>query len=476
MKRVVIVGSGISGLSAAYEIKKKIKEKNLSVEVVLLEKEKRLGGAFVTEKIGGFLIEGGPDSFEIYKPAPLELAQELGIEDRVIGGNEESHRTFVFTGGKLQELPRGLIGLIPDRISSLVFTPLLSLRGKLRASLELFIPRLKRHGADISIAEFYKRRFGQEIFDVVAEPLFGSIYACIPETISIKSCWPRGLALEEEYGSLVRGMLARRKEARKEAKKDQRELSVFMTFKGGMSELTDTLIERIGKETFLTGKEVISLKAGGGEKRYTVFLEGGDRVTADACILATSPSYATATIVQGIDSGISDMLLRMPYVSSATISLGYKREGFPHPLDGFGLLVARTEKKSIKAITWSSTKFAGRAPEGSVLIRCFVGNAVEETVVYRSDEEILGTVKEELKEIMGINVEPVLTRVYRWPNSMPQYILGHGERVAFIEERLKQYPGLYLIGDAYRGLGIGDCVNEGKQAAAQAVDYLKEPN
>lgn len=473
MKRVVIVGGGISGLTAAYRIKKKIKEENLPVEVVLIEKEKRLGGVFVTEKTEGFLIEGGPDSFEIYKPAPLELAEELGIEDRVIGGNEESHRTFVFTGGKLQELPRGLIGLVPDRISSLAFTPLLSLRAKLRASLELFIPRLKRQGADISLAEFYKRRFGGEIFEVVAEPLFGSIYACVPETISIKSCWPRGLALEEEYGSLIRGMLTRRREAGRQVKSDQKKLSVFMTFRDGMCELTDTLIEHIGASA-LMGKGVENLEVGSGEKRFALLLEDGERVAADACILATSPSHATARIVEGVDSGVSDMLRRIHYVSSATVSLGYKREGFSHPLNGFGLLVARTEKKNVKAITWSSTKFEGRAPEGYVLIRCFVGNAAEETIVYRSDEEILRVVKEDLKEIMGINAEPVLARIYRWRNSMPQYTLGHGERVAFIEERLKRHPGLYLIGDAYRGLGIGDCVNDGKQAAAQTWDYLKE--
>ncbi|MFZ3062432.1 MAG: protoporphyrinogen oxidase, partial [Actinomycetota bacterium] len=308
---------------------------------------------------------------------------------------------------------------------------------------------------------------------VLAEPLFGSIYACIPETISIKSCWPRGLALEKEYGSLIRGILIRRKEAKKKEKKGEKKLPIFMTFKDGMAELTDTLIEHIGKETFLTGREVAGLKVDSGEKKFTVILEDGERVLADTCILATAPSYATAEIVRGIDSGLSDMLLRIPYVSSATVSLGYKREGFPHPLNGFGLLVARTERKNVKAVSWSSTKFSGRAPEGHVLIRCFVGNAEEETIVYRSDEEILRAVKEDLKDIMGVNVEPVLDRIYRWPNSMAQYTLGHGERVAFIEERLKRYPGLYLIGDAYRGLGIGDCINDGRQAAAQALGYLK---
>lgn len=476
MKKVVIIGGGITGLAAAYELKKKIKENNLAVEVVLIEKEKKLGGVFATEKVGNFLIEGGPDSFEMFKPAPLELAKELGIDDQVIDGNDELHRTYIFVNGKLQEVPRGLLGLVPDKISSLVFCPLLSVRGRLRAALELVTPPLKRRGTELSIGEFYKRRFGHEIFEAIAEPLFGSIYACIPETISIKSCWPRGLALEQEYGSLVRGMLIKRKEAKKASKKEgdqpKKKASMFKSFKGGMSTLTDTLVERIGQEIFLTGREVIGVTVNSGGKTFEIFLNSGERIEADACIMATAPSNATAQLVKDIDRGIADMLLRTPFVSSATVSLGFKKEGFGHPLDGFGFLVARKESKRVKAMSWSSTKFAGRADEDHVLIRSFVGNAQEETIVYQSDEDILKAVREDIKDIMGVTAEPVLHRIYRWPNAMPQYTLGHGERVKFIEERLKRYPGLYLVGDAYRGMGLGDCINEGRRAAQNAIEML----
>ncbi len=477
MKKVVIVGGGITGLSAAYEIKKRIKEENLSIDLLLIEKEKKLGGVFLTEKVDGFLIEGGPDSFEMFKPAPFELAQELGIEDRVISANEEMHRTFIFSKGKLQEIPRGLLGLAPDKISSLMFCPLLSLRGKIRAALELIIPPLKQQGTEISLGEFYKRRFGEEIYEVVAEPLFGSIYACIPETISIKTCWPRGLELEKKYGSLLRGMLVRRREARKASKgrpkEEKKKASIFRTFKGGMSELTNTLVERIGKETFLTEKEVSKIIFSPGEKRFFLFLESGEKIPADACIVATAPSYITSKLLSQIDVGVSDMLLRIPFASSVTVSLGFKKDGFEHPLNGFGLVVARTENKRVKAVTWSSTKFAERAPEGYVLIRCFLGNAQEETIVYESDEAILNAVREDLREIMGVTVEPMIYRIYRWRNSMVQYTLGHGERIAFIEERIKQYPGLYLAGNAYRGLGVGDCINDGKRAAQKILEYLR---
>ena len=437
MKKVVIIGSGISGLTAAYKIKKKSEELNLPIEITLVEKEDRLGGIFLTEKINNFLIEGGPDSFETEKPHTLLLAKELGIAERVIGGNEEAHITFIFWNGKLWELPKGLLALAPTKISSLLFCPFLSWRGKLRAGFDLFIPPWEEGREDISLAEFYKRRFGKEIFDRVAEPLFESIYACIPETISVKSCWPRALQLEKEYGSLIRGMLARREMRKKMSTSGQKKLPIFMTFKEGMSELTKTLEKNLENVNFLTGRSVLNLKVNSGG-RYTVVLDDGKSVEADSCILATAPSYATAEIVKNFDPGLSDILMRIPYVSSATISLGYKKEGFPHPLKGFGVLVAREEKKQVKAISWSSTKFSNRAPEGYLLIGAFVGNAENETIVYENDEKILKVVKEDLKQIMGINVEPVLTKIYRWPNSMVQYTLGHEKKVKFIEERVNK--------------------------------------
>ncbi|HCJ66400.1 MAG TPA: protoporphyrinogen oxidase [Elusimicrobia bacterium] len=335
----------------------------------------------------------------------------------------------------------------------------------------MVIPPWEEEREDISLAEFYKRRFGKEIFDRIAEPLFGSIYACIPENISVKSCWPRALQWEKEYGSLIRSMLARRRMRKKMGDSGKKKLAVFMTFKEGMSELTKTLEKNLENVNFLTGRSVLNLKTNPGG-RFTVILDDGKSVESDACILATAPSYATAEIVKSIDTGLADILMRIPYVSSATITLAYKKESFPHPLRGFGVLVTRSEKTQVKAISWSSTKFNQRAPEGYVLIRAFVGGAEDETMVYQKDDQLLKVVKEDLHKMMGINVEPILTKIYRWPSSMVQYTLGHEKKVKFIEERVKQYPGLYLIGNAYRGIGISDCINNATQTAEQVVEYF----
>lgn len=466
-KKVAILGAGITGLTAAYELTKKYPD----AEIKIFDRSDRPGGVFATERVDGFLIEGGPDSFEIFKPAPLELAKELGIDGEVIDANEDMHVTYLYIDGKLQEIPRGLLGLVPKNLLSLAFCNYLSWKAKFRAAMELFIPPLTVDGADISIAEFYKRRFGPEVFENVAEALFGSIYACIPETISLKACWPRGMELEKEYGSLLRGMLKRRKEAKK-PQSSATTASMFKTFKNGMYFLIEKLVERIPQDSFVFNAEVKAIEKPNGEQAYRIVFANGEPYHADAVVVATSPSYATAEIIRSLDRGISDMLLRIPFVSSATVSLAYRKAEFEHPLNGFGFLVPRKEGTVVKASTWSSTKFKGRAPEDGVLIRCFVGNANEETIVYRSDEEILDVVFKDLEKIMGVKAKPLFYRIYRWFNSMPQYTIGHKERVRFIEEREKQHPGLCLSGNAYRGLGIGDCVNEGRRAANTVIEHL----
>jgi oxygen-dependent protoporphyrinogen oxidase len=470
MKKIAIIGAGITGLTAAYEILNQKENLPEPVEVKVFEKGRRPGGVFATEKIGGFLIEGGPDSFELYKPAPLELARELGIESEVIDANEENHITYLYINGKLQEIPRGLLGLIPQNLMQLAFCPYLSLKAKARAALEIFVPLVTEGDKDLSIAEFYIRRFGREVFENVAEPLFGSIYACIPETISLKSCWPRGMELEKENGSLLLGMLKRRREAKKNKNNSKKAASMFKSFKNGMSQLVDAILRKLPEGTIEYGKDVRTIKKSG--SGYIIEFEDGSHSEADICIIATSPSYATAKIVREIDSAIADMLLRIPFASSATVSLAFKKDEFGHPLNGFGFLVPRKEGTTIKASTWSSTKFSGRAPEDGVLIRCFVGNAQEETIVYKEDDEILEAVFKDLKKMMNVDAKPLFYRIYRWFNAMPQFTIGHSQRVKFIEEREERHPGLFLVGNAYRGLGVGDCINDGRRAARKAVEHL----
>lgn len=478
MKKVAIIGGGITGLTAAYELNKKSSQLQEPLEIKVFEKSSIPGGVFRSEKVDGFLIEGGPDSFEMYKPAPIELAKELGIEDQVIDANEEWHTTFLYINSKLQEIPKGLLGLVPQNLFSLAFCPYLSWKAKFRAAMEFFTPPVTETNSDLSIAEFYKKRFGNEVFENMAEALFGSIYACVPETISLKACWPRGMEMEKQYGSLLRGMLKRRREMKKLSSKaktsTQKQASMFKSFKEGMRQLIEALVKAIPEETIVLNKAVKTIKYDSENKKYNLIFEDGENYQADVCIVATAPSYATAEIIRELDSGIADMLLRIPFASSATVSLAYKKSEFEHPLNGFGFLVPRKEKTTVKASTWSSTKFPGRAPEDGVLVRCFVGNAQEETIVYRSDEEILNAVFTDLEKIMGVRAKPLFYRIYRWPNAMPQYILGHGERIKFIEEREARHPGLYLVGNAYRGLGIGDCINEGRRAAQKSLEFINK--
>lgn len=470
-KKVAIIGAGITGLTAAYELSK---AKIPDLEIKVFEKKDRAGGVFATEHIDGYLIEGGPDSFELYKPAPLELAKELGMEDEIIDANEELHVNYLYINGKLQQIPKGLLGLVPQNLLSLAFCPYLSLRAKIRAGMELFVPPVTLDERDISIAEFYQRRFGREVFENMAEALFGSIYACIPETISLKACWPRGMELEKQYGSLLRGMLARRREVKKSRQSFAKAASVFKSFKNGMYSLIERLLQKLPEGMIEYNREVKTINYDKNSKKYRIVFKNGDVYQADALIVATSPSYATATIIKELDRAISDMLLRTPFASSATVSLAYKKSEFTHPLNGFGILVPRKEKTTVKASTWSSTKFPGRAPEDGVLIRCFVGNAQEETIVYKSDEEILGAVFKDLERMMGVTAKPLFYRIYRWYNAMPQYTLGHKERVKFIEEREKLYPGLSLAGNAYRGLGIGDCINDGRRAVSLVRNFIEK--
>ncbi len=472
MKKVAIIGAGITGLSAAYELKKAI-ENGADIEFKIFERDSRAGGVFLTEYVDGFLMDKGPDSFEIFKPAPYELAKELGIEDQVIDANEEKHVTYLYINGKLQEIPRGLLGLVPQNLFSLAFCPYLSWRAKFRAAMELFIPSITKGDEDLSIAEFYKRRFGHEVFENMAEPLFGSIYACIPETISLKACWKRGMELEQKEGGLLRGILKNKWQARKQSGKNVRKASMFKTFKNGMSTLIEELVRQLPHGTIEFNREVANIIESSSRK-YMVIFADGSTYEADACIIATSPSYATARIIEKLDRAISDMLLKIPFASSATINLAYKKKDFSHPLDGFGFLVPRKEKTNIKASTWSSTKFEGRAPEDGVLIRCFVGNASDETVVYKTDDEIIDLVLKDLHKIMGISAEPLHVRLTRWYNAMPQFTIGHLDRLKLIEEREAWHPGLYLAGNAYRGLGVGDCIVDGRQAARKAINYLSK--
>ncbi len=476
MKRVIIIGGGISGLSTALYLGEEAEQRGMDLEVTILEGGPRIGGNIRTVKERGFIIEGGPDCFLSEKPWAMELIKKLGLGEKLLPTRSENQKTFVLSRGRLHELPEGVILMVPTRIVPLLTSSLISFRGKIRMALELFVPR-KRSKEDESLGDFVRRRLGKEALEKIAEPLVAGIHAGDPETMSIRSSFPRFVELEEKYGSLIRGMLARMramKKARKGAapSKGKAKVTMFMTLRDGLGELIEVIEKRLrGFKNFFirTGARVKNVeRAEGG---YKVHLEDGKTLECDAVVVAT-PAYAASEILKEIDFGLSKKLLTIPYVSTATVSIAFRKADVKDPLKGFGFVVPKIECRKIMAATWTSSKFLFRAPEDAVLIRCFVGGSKNEELVYLSEEEIASIVREELKSIMGIDADPVLVKVFRWNKAMPQYTIGHAEKVSWIEERTRLYPGLFLTGSAYRGIGISDCVRNGETTAKKVVEFL----
>lgn len=476
MKRVVIIGGGISGLSTAYNLEKLLEQSEDALSYILFEKRKRLGGNIITEEEKGFVVEGGPDCFISEKPWALALCKELGLKDEIICTNDERRKTFVLWKGKLHELPEGVILMVPTKMVPILWSTLISFPGKIRMGLEYFMPKRKSN-EDESLGSFVRRRLGKEALTKIAEPLIAGIHAGDPETMSIKSSFPRFVELEQKYGSLIKGMLARMVEAKKWKKKSTEEkTTMFMTLKGGVATLTKTIASSLPIGSTVQGKEIAGIvqnDVSGGNPSYTISFDGDrDTIEADAVIIAT-PAYAAANLLKEMDPPLSDQLMDIPYASTATVSIAYKKEDVSHPLNGFGFVVPKVENRRIMAATWTSVKFSYRAPEDSILIRCFVGGALNEELVSLSDEEMIKMVKEELKDIMGIDAKPTLSRVFRFHKAMPQYTIGHEDKVTRIEQMVDGHDGLFLTGSAYRGIGISDCVHNGEITAKKVFEYLK---
>jgi oxygen-dependent protoporphyrinogen oxidase len=470
MKRIVVIGGGIAGLAAAYFALEKAKKIGEPIHLQLLDEKDRLGGCILTEKVDDFVIEGGPDCFLSEKPWALVLCEKLGLGDRLLNTNE-NRRVFILSEGKLHELPEGFMLMVPTSFTPFIKSSLISWPGKIRMAMDLFIPK-KESDEEESLADFVRRRLGEEALEKIAEPLVAGIHAGTPETMGLKSTFPRFLQIEEEYGSLIRGMLARRKMALQWQKKGGSKRTMFLTLKGGLGEWIDCLREKIGEEVINLKRKVVEVKRI--EKGdYQIQLSDGAFLEADSIILAT-PSFITAKIVEEMDPKMSEILLTIPYVSSATVSLAYHRSQIHHPLDAFGFIIPRSEKRKIMASTWTSVKFDYRAPEDHVLLRVFVGGANQEQLVSLDDDEMLRMIQEELKEIMDVEGDPILTKIYRWEKSMPQYLVGHLEKVARMEERTNLQPGLFLTGCAYKGIGISDSVHDAEIVAERAVEYLKK--
>ena len=470
---VLIIGGGIAGLATAYYLQKEAAAQGRSLTYTLVERAPTFGGKIKTSTARGFVIEGGPDSFISQKPWAYRLCRELGLEDRLIGTNDARRKTYIVHRGRLRPLPDGVMLIVPTRFAPFALSPLISPWGKLRMGLDLFIPP-KRDNADESLADFITRRLGREALDKIAEPLMAGIYVADPSRLSLKSTFPRFIALEQKYGSLIKGMLAQKK-ARAQAERNGRtppKLPLFMTLRGGLTEMVDALVGRL-KGELLTGQAVTRLEHRPAEGRpYRAHLSGGETRLADAVVLAT-PAFVAADLLEAHSAALAMALRQIRYLSTATLSLAFRRAEVSHPLDGFGFVVPKSENCRLMACTWVSSKFDHRAPADHALLRVFVGGYKHEGLVDLSDDELLSLVREELRRTMGLTAEPIHHKIYRWRRGNAQYDVGHLERVEAIERMAADaLPGLHITGSAFRGVGLPDCIHQGEETAARVLASL----
>jgi protoporphyrinogen/coproporphyrinogen III oxidase len=442
--KALIIGGGISGLSAAYYLSK------AGIRPTLLERKSRPGGVIQTSVQQGCVLEEGPDGFLGAKPWAMNLIRELGLADQVIGSNDHSRITYIVKNGKLVRMPAGLMMMVPTKILPIAMTPLLSWNAKVRMGLEL-LRRPKGPQPDRSVYDFLLDHYGQESIDYLADPLLAGVYGGDPREMSVNSVLARFVDLETKYGSLTRGAIAQR------SPKVASPAPFLQTLKGGLGQLIEAL--RPSADVIHTNAESLEQISDG----FRVRAEG-DWLEAEHVVIAT-PAQDGAQLLAASEPELSRLLACIPYTTSITLALGYRKATFDHPLNGHGFLVPKKERKYIFGCTWVGNKFNHRVPADMVVLRCFLGGGA----MPLSDEALVGAARTELRGFMNLEAEPVFQLVARWPNSMAQYTVGHEKRVARIEEIVRAIPGLYLAGNAYHGIGVPDCVRMGQEAATRII-------
>jgi protoporphyrinogen/coproporphyrinogen III oxidase len=463
MKRIAIMGGGISGLAAAFALEK-ARLSGAALEYVLYESSSRLGGVLVTEQIDGYLLEAGPDSFLTEKPWAADLCRELGLEDQLIGSNDRDRKTYILTKGKLVEIPDGLMFMVPTKLLPTLISPLFSVRTKLRMAREWFHPP-HRAEADESVASMVERHYGTEMVDRLADPLLSGVYGGEANQLSVRAVLPRFAEMEAKYGSLGRAMLAARSKM-PASPNDARPL--FTSMKNGMQQMVDALVSRLSPATLRRNTCVRSLRR---ENMRWMVSAGTASHEFDAVILAT-PAHVSAELVQTCAPQLASELAAIDYTSSITINLGYDQGVRSSLPPGFGFLVPRSERRKMLAATFVHNKFPHRAPPDRALLRCFIGGKDNESLLQASDDEIVEIVRGELQQILDLTADPLFARVSRWKRAMAQYGVGHLERLQRIDKSLQELAGLALAGNGYRGIGVPDCIRSGNEAAARILHEL----
>jgi oxygen-dependent protoporphyrinogen oxidase len=476
MTSVVVIGAGISGLTAAFYVSKFAQEAGVEAELTVLEAAPRAGGKIRSEHYKGYVIEAGSNGFLDNKPFTLELCDDLGISSRLLKSRDSARRRFLYINGRLRELPSSAVGFL--------FSDILSWKGKLRMALEPFTRPAEEE--DETIASFVRRHLGEEALRKLVAPMVSGVFAGDPYRMSLKSAFPVMAQLEKEgNGSLMRAALKRMRKA-KEMKKKLAEAErqgkrvykpgsaagpggVLTSFPEGIEYLTRTLASQLG-DRLLLKKAAASIERAGGE--YVVHLARRGSVACDAVVVA-APAYSASEMLSSLDAGVAEELAGIPYTKLAVVAFGYERSEIEHDLNGFGFLVPHEEGRTILGCLWDSSMFDHRAPEGKALLRMMVGGARAEEKALLSDEELIEACRRDLCDILGIGAEPEMVRIYRHERAIPQYLVGHSARLERIDARLRDFPGIVLTGNAYRGVGINDCVHQAKEAARRVVEYIK---
>jgi oxygen-dependent protoporphyrinogen oxidase len=468
MRRIAIIGGGMSGLSAAFTLEQLRRNNSVQLEYVLFESSAALGGVLFTERVDDCLVEAGPDSFLTEKPWAADLCRQLGLADQLIGSNDAERKTYILVNGRLIAMPDGLMFMVPTKVLPIVFSPLFSSGTKLRMAREWFHPPHRATG-DETVAALVERHYGAEMVDRLADPLLSGVYGGEANQLSVRAVLPRFAEMEAKYGSLGRAMLSARRQMARSAKAPARPL--FTSLKEGMQQMVDALAARLTPSFLRTGQSVRTIQP----------LPDGWLVSAgvqsdhfDAVILAVSAQRA-GQLVAPFSSQLSFELAGIKYSSSVTVTLGYEESVRWSLPPGFGFLVPRSEGTRMLACTFVHNKFPQRAPENRALIRCFLGGTRDEEILSWREDEIEQVVRNELRKIIGIDAQPRFVRVYKWRGAMAQYAVGHLERLERIETACNVIPGLHLAGNGYRGIGVPDCVRSGSEAALKVVQELGFP-
>jgi protoporphyrinogen/coproporphyrinogen III oxidase len=463
-KKVAIIGGGIAGLTAAFYLQKIIHDKKLPLEIKLIEASQRLGGKMQTVIRDGFTIERGPDSFLARKTSMIRLAKEVGMEEQLVSNSTGT--SYVLVNDKLYSMPGGSIMGIPTEIGPFITTGLFSIPGKLRAAADFVLPRSEGN-TDQSLGEFFRRRLGDEVVENLIEPLLSGIYAGDIDQMSLMSTFPQFYEVEQKYRSLIVGM-KKTTPSKPKVQPAEKKKGAFLTFKSGLQSFAEGIEAKLDPNSILKGHRVDKITKT--NDQYELYLNNGDTLIAD-CIVAATPHKITQSMFS--DYRFFDPLKAVPSTSVATVALAFPEEAIKKDIDGTGFVVSRNGDYSITACTWTHKKWAHSTPKGKVLLRCYVGRAGDETIVDLSDDRIIQIVLDDLSRTMDIGIQPEFAVVSRWKDSMPQYTVGHKQRLETIRKHIKsELPGVFLASASYGGVGLPDCIDQGEEAVKGVLEYL----